>query len=154
MGICVFFYCLHGSSGCLSQVRPSPSPGAGLASLCSQAFSLQVTLGSWLIRFLAVSLTRVTTMAPLVRFSHVFVHAQPQFPVLPLLMAVPSKSLGANLESLVLRSLLPASPPIPYLQKMVPDPLTGWLKAQVQGTSPTVTRVSGPGRGYVLQGCC
>lgn len=159
-GICVLLLLSWLPRGCLDS--PFSFPGL-YASLCSQAsealdFSLQVTLGSWPIRFLAVPLTRVTTTAPLVRVKvrTVFAHARPQL----LLLLPPPVGHALAAPRGVLRTALESRSEVPFsclttnscLQTMVPDPLTGWLRAQVQETSLTVTRVSGPSSGMCAAG--
>lgn len=118
-------------------------------------FSLQV-IGSWPIPFLAMPLMRVTTMAPLVRVKvrTAFAHAQPQLLLPPPVghaLAATQGSLGKVLES---HSEVTPTCLTTYsrLQKMLPDPLMGWLKARVQGTSLTVTRVSEPWSGVCAAG--
>lgn len=85
----------------------------------------------------------------------VFASAQPRLLLLPSpvghALAATQGSLGTALESHseVTRTCLTT---FSCLQTMVPDLPMDWLKAQVQGTSLTITRVSGPGSGLCATG--
>lgn len=150
----VFSYCWHGSSGCLSQVLLSPFP-------FPLAVGLPLLTGLLIAGHPRVLADSFPGSAPYEGYNYgsfgTFQSCVCPCPATApcatpdgcALTAAP-ESLGADLVSCpeVAPTCLTTHS---CLQKMVPDPLTGWLKAQVQGTSPTVTRVSGPGRGMCFR---